>query len=71
VQSASANAAHHQSHITKGKKKKAAQTSMQCPMMKGHSKKHNMMHHKMHHGSMMKCPMMGSAKGHKMGMTKH
>jgi hypothetical protein len=77
VQPASANDAHHPKQTTKSKKaipaKKAKRTKtsamgMQCPMMKGHSMNHGMM---MHHGRGMKCPMMGSGKPHKMGMTKH
>jgi hypothetical protein len=75
VQPASANPAHHPAKVTKGKKAspakkiekvKTSRTSMQCPMMKGHS----MMHTKMHHGHMMKCPMMRTSKGHKMGATQ-
>jgi hypothetical protein len=72
-----ANPAHHPAQTTKGKKAspakktkkvKSSGMSMQCPMMKGHSMKPGMM---MHHGRRMKCPMMGSAKHHNMGMTKH
>ena len=79
IQSAVANDAHHPAaKTTKSKKAKAtpkkAKTmntsgmSMQCPMMKGHMTKHHMMQH----GKMMKCPMMGTSKGHRMGMMhKH
>ena len=77
MQPISANPAHHPAAQTskgkkatpakKTKKVKASGMGMQCPMMKGHQMKPGMMHH----GRMMKCPMMGSRKGHKMGMTKH
>ena len=78
MQSASANPAHHPAAQTtnakkavpakKSKKAKASGMNMQCPMMKGNAIKHGVM---MHHGRGMKCPMMGSPKAHKMGMTKH
>ena len=78
VQPANANPAHHPAaQTTKAKKTAPAKKSkrvnasgmnMQCPMMKGHAMKDGMM---MHHGRTMKCPMMGSPKAHKMGMTKH
>ena len=75
IQPASANPAHHPAQakgtkVKPAKKAKKAKTSgmgMQCPMMKRHSRQHKMMHH----GHMMKCPMMRSAKGHKMRMPKH
>lgn len=79
IQSAVANDAHHPAaQTTKTKKIKAAPKkvktvktsgiSMRCPMMKGQMMKRHMMQH----GKMMKCPMMGTSKGHRMGMMhKH
>jgi hypothetical protein len=84
IQSAVANDAHHPAGQTSKTKKikpapKKAKTvktsgmSMQCPMMKGSMMKgHMMKRHMMQHGKKMKCPMMGTSKGHRMGMVhKH
>jgi|GEM_PF-2062534 len=84
VQPASAVDAHHPAQATKGKKtKKPAVKSkalstkssrmpmMKCPMMKSGKNQKMMQGHKMMQGGKMKCPMMGAAELHDMGIVQN